>query len=67
MEVRQNAAALSHSLWWTLDYDALIETDSHNDDQQEDKNDYREDDPSVSGHAAGSDNRRTFIWFWMDG
>jgi hypothetical protein len=54
--VRQNAAALSHSLWWTLDYDALIETDSHNDDEQEDKNDYREDDPSVSGHGAGSDN-----------
>ena len=32
------------SLQFTLDYDALIETDSHNDDQQEDKNDYREDD-----------------------
>jgi hypothetical protein len=32
------------SLQLTLDYDALIETDSHNDDQQEDKNDYREDD-----------------------
>jgi hypothetical protein len=26
------------SLRLTLDYDALIETDSHNDDQQEDKN-----------------------------
>ena len=32
------------SLQLTVDYDALIETDSHNDDQQEDKNDYREDD-----------------------
>jgi hypothetical protein len=27
------------SLQLTLDYDALIETDSHNDDQQEHKND----------------------------
>ena len=32
------------SLQLTLDYDALIEADSHSDDQQEDKNDYREDD-----------------------
>jgi hypothetical protein len=32
------------SVQLTLDYDTLIEADSHNDDQQEDKNDYREDD-----------------------
>ena len=52
------------SLRLTLDYDALIETDSHNDDQQEDKNDYREDDPSVSGHGTAL-TKGTFIWFWM--
>jgi hypothetical protein len=53
----------SAGLWLRLDHDALVQTDSQNDEQQ-DKNDYRDNDAFVSRHAADSDDGQ-FICFSM--
>ena len=46
---------VSASLWLPFDHDALVQTNGQN-DEQKDKNDYRDDDAFVSRHAADSDD-----------